>query len=104
VVRGEPGENGRSRVASVAAGLSPAIRDHFAVITVDLVGTGRSGPVDCLSGFDTRTLLPLGVDPTEPAAAEALAELARSLTFECGDVGGAALSRVHSTASAEHVD
>ena len=104
VVRGEPGENGRSRVASVAAGLSPAIRDHFAVITVDLVGTGRSGPVDCLSGFDTRTLLTLGVDPTEPAAAEALAELARSLTFECGDVAGPELSRINSTAAADDLD
>ena len=70
VLRGEPGENGRSQVASVAAGLSPAVREHFAVITVDLVGTGQSGPVDCLSGYDTRALMTLGVDPTEPSAAD----------------------------------
>ena len=65
VVRGRPGENGRSPVASVAAGLSPAVREHFAVITVDLVGTGQSGPIDCLSGYDERALMTLGVDPTE---------------------------------------
>ena len=104
VLRGEPGENGRSQVASVAAGLSPAVRDHFAVITVDLAGTGRSGPVDCLSGFDTRTLMTLGTDPTEPAAATALADLARSLTFECGDVAGPELSRLNSTAAADDLD
>lgn len=104
VLRGQPGENGRSQVASVAAGLSPAVRDHFAVITVDLVGTGRSGPVDCLSGFDTRTLMTLGVDPTEPVAAAALADLARSLTFECGDAAGPELSRVNSTAATDDLD
>lgn len=104
VLRGEPGENGRSQVASVAAGLSPAVRDQFAVITIDLVGTGRSGPVDCLSGYDTRTLMTLGTDPTEPAAAAALADLARSLTFECGDVAGPELSRLNSTAAADDLD
>jgi pimeloyl-ACP methyl ester carboxylesterase len=104
VLRGEPGENGRSQVASVAAGLSPAVRNHFAVITVDLVGTGRSGLVDCLSGFDTRSLMTLGVDPTEPASATALAELARSLTFECGDVAGPELSRVNTTSATDDLD
>ena len=104
VLRGEPGENGRSRVAAVAAGLSPAVREHFAVITVDLVGTGRSGPVECLSGFDTRSLMTLGIDPTEPAAATALADLARSLTFECGDVAGPELSRINSTSAADDLD
>ena len=92
------------RVAAVAAGLSPAVREHFAVITVDLVGTGRSGPIDCLSGYDTRALMTLGVDPTEPASATALAELSRSLTFECGDLAGPELSRVNSTAAADDLD
>ena len=104
VLRGEPGQNGRSQVASVAAGLSPAIRDHFAVITVDLVGTGQSGAVDCLSGYDTRALMTLGVDPTDPSSATALAELARSLTFECGDVAGTQLGRVNSTDAADDLD
>jgi len=104
VVRGQPGENGRSRVAAVAAGLSPAVRDHFAVITVDLVGTGISGPIDCLSGYDTRALMTLGIDPTDSGAATALAELSRSLTFECGDLAGAELSRVNSTAAADDLD
>ena len=104
VVRGRPGENGRSAVASVAAGLSPAVREHFAVITVDLVGTGQSGPIDCLSGYDERAFMTLGIDPTESASATALAELSRSLTFECGDLAGPELSTVNSTAAADDLD
>lgn len=101
---GEPGENGTSQVASVAAGLSPAVRDHFAVITVDLAGTGRSDAVDCLSRQDTAALMSLGVDPTEPDAADALAELARSLTFECGDVAGTELTTLNSTVATDDLD
>jgi len=104
VLRGAPGENGRDRVATVAAGLSPAVRDHFAVITVDLAGTGRSGPVDCLSNHDTAALLTLGTDPTEAASAAALAELARSLTFECGDLAGPELSQINSTTATDDLD
>ncbi len=88
----------------MAAGLSPAVREHFAVITVDLVGTGQSGPIDCLSGYDERALMTLGIDPTESASATALAELSRSLTFECGDLAGPELSTVNSTAAADDLD
>jgi len=95
---------GVDRVAEVAAGLSPAVRDHFAVITVDLAGTGQSGPIDCLSAYDTGTLTSLGVDPTDPEAASALAGLSRSLTFECGDLAGPELSLVNSTAAADDLD
>lgn len=101
---GEPGENGVSRVAAVAAGLSPAVRDHFAVLTVDLAGTGGSEAVDCLSRQDTAALMSLGVDPTEPAAAGALAELSRSLTFECGDVAGSELTTINSTVATDDLD
>jgi len=104
VLDGQPGENGRSRVAAAAAGLSPAVRQHFAVITVDLMGSGGSEPIDCLSNRDAGTLTSLGVDPTEPAAATALADLSRSLTFECGDVAGAELSLVNSTLAADDLD
>jgi len=104
VLRGAPGENGRDQVAAVAAGLSPAVRDHFAVITVDLAGTGHSASIDCLSDHDTRALLSLGVDPTESASAAALADLSKSLTFECGDVAGPELSQVNSTVASYDLD
>jgi pimeloyl-ACP methyl ester carboxylesterase len=91
-------------VSAVAASLSPAVRNHFAVITLDLAGTGRSGPVDCLSKSDTAALLTLGTDPTEPASAAALAELARSLTFECGDLAGPELSQINSTSATDDLD
>ena len=104
VLQGQPGERGRSEIASVAAGLSPAVREHYAVIVVDLPGTGRSDPIDCLTTSDARTLTSLGVDPTEPAAAAALAELSRSLTFECGDLAGPELSLANSTTAADALD
>jgi pimeloyl-ACP methyl ester carboxylesterase len=104
VLRGAPGENGRDQVAAVAAGLSPAVRNHFAVITVDLAGTGQSAPIDCLSDHDTAALLTLGTDPTESASAAALADLSRSLTFECGDVAGPELSGVNSTVATDDLD
>ncbi len=103
-VIGQPGENGRSEVAAVAGGLSAAVREHFAVLTLDLAGTGRSSPIDCLSGYDAGALATLGVDPTEPAAGAALAELSRSLTYECGDLAGPELSLVNSTAAADDLD
>ena len=99
-----PGENGRDRVAAVAAALSPAVRDHFAVVTVDLAGTGRSDPIDCLTREDTAALASLGTDPVEPDAAAALASLSRSLTFECGDVAGPELPSVNSTIATDDLD
>lgn len=104
VLLGAPGENGRSQVAAVAAGLSPAVRDSYAVITVDLAGTGRSDPFDCVSRQDTAALASLGVDPTEPAAAAALADLSRSLTFECGDTAGPELTSANSTTATDDLD
>ena len=104
VMSGEPGQNGRDRVASVAGALSPALRDKVAVITADLTGTGQSAPVDCLSGSDSRAIVSLGADPTEPAAGSALADLSRSLTFECGDLAGAGLSLLNTTAATDDLD
>ncbi len=101
---GEPAQNGRSRVVAVAAGLSPTVRERFSVLTLDLAGTGQSSPVDCLTGYDTGALTTLGVDPTEPAAGAALAELSRSLTFECGDLAGPELSLVNSTGATDDLD
>lgn len=104
VLSGPPGANGRDRVAAVAAGLSPAVREHFAVVTVDLAGTGQSAPIDCLSGYDTAALASLGADPAAPGAATAIAELSRSLTFECGDLAGPELSLLNSTTAADDLD
>ncbi len=104
VLRGQPGEYGRSRVAAAAAGVSAGIREHFAIITVDLMGTGGSGLIDCLSGYDTGTLVSLGSDPRKPAVAAALAGLSRSVTFECGDLVGPDLTRVNSTLAADDLD
>ncbi|HEY5882476.1 MAG TPA: alpha/beta hydrolase [Nakamurella sp.] len=104
VLDGPPGQHGRTDVAAVAAGLSQAVRQHFAVITVDLAGSGEADPIDCLSRYDLGSLSSLGADPTEPAAAQALAEVTRSITFECTDVGGPDLPLVNSTEAADDLD
>jgi pimeloyl-ACP methyl ester carboxylesterase len=104
VLDGPAGRHGRGDVAAVAAGLSPAVRQHFAVVTIDLVGSGEADPIDCLSRYDLGALSSLGADPTEPAAAEALAEVTRSITFECTDVGGPDLPMVNSTEAADDLD
>ena len=104
VLSGEPGQNGRDRVASVAGALSPAVRDKVAVIAADLTGTGQSAPVNCLSGNDSRAIVSLGADPTEPATGNLLADLSRSLTFECGDLAGAGLSLLNTTAATDDLD
>ena len=104
VLSGEPGENGRAQVASVAGALSPAVREKVAVIAVDLTGTGQSAPVDCLSGSDSRAIVSLGADPTQTAAGNALADLSRSLTFDCGDAAGAGLSLLNTTAATDDLD
>jgi pimeloyl-ACP methyl ester carboxylesterase len=104
VLEGSPGEHGRSDVAAVAAGLSPAVRQHFAVVTVDLVGTGESDPIDCVTGYDLSTVTNLGADPADPKAAQALADVTRSITFECTDAGGPDLPLVNSTEAADDLD
>jgi pimeloyl-ACP methyl ester carboxylesterase len=91
-------------VAAVAAGLSPAVRQHFAVVTLDLVGSGESDPVDCVTGTDLGTVLSLGADPADPQAAQALSEVTRSMTFECTDAGGPDLPLVNSTGAADDLD
>ena len=104
VLDGSPGQHGRSDVAAVAAGLSPAVRQHFAVVTVDLAGSGDADPIDCISRTDLGALATLGADPTQPEGAKALAEVTRSITFECTDQGGPDLPLVNTTEAADDLD
>lgn len=104
VLDDQPGRHGRGDVAAVAAGLSPAVRQNFAIVTVDLVGSGESDPIDCLSRYDVDSLVTLGADPTETRSAAALADLTRSLTFDCTDGAGPDLPLVNSTEAADDLD
>ena len=80
VLSGEPGENGRDRVAAVAAGLSPAVRDEVRRDHRRPAGTGQSAPIDCLSGYRYRRHRPVSA-PTRRTGVPRppLAELSRSL-------------------------
>lgn len=103
VLAGEPGQRGRADVVRAAADLSADVRDRFAIVTVDLGGTGPMG-LDCLAPSDARTLTSLGADPTIPNAADALAGLSRSLVIACGDMEGAGLTSINSTTAADDLD
>ncbi len=104
VMLGEPGENGTHETAAVAGSLPKELAVRYAVVLVDLRGTGDSLPIDCLSGTSARGLLALDADPTTPAAATALAGLSRTLTFDCGDMVGPGLSQYASVPAADDLD
>ena len=104
VVSGSPGQNGRTRVAAVAESLPESIRKQYAVVTLDVRGTGESQPARCIDARLTQTLIDLPPDPSEGDAADRLVEIARALTFTCTDEVGPALSYLDTTASADDLD
>ncbi len=104
VVLGAPGENGTELPATVAGSVSPQLLDHFAVLVVDLRGTGGSVAIDCVSGQNSRDLLAPALDPSAAAAGTQLTELSRSLTFDCGDMVGPELSDYSTVLAADDLD
>jgi pimeloyl-ACP methyl ester carboxylesterase len=104
VLRGSPGQNGRDRVAAVAGNLPEAIRSKYAVITMDLRGTGDSPAAECLSRSSVRQVVARDADPSAGSAADILQNLARQLTFDCTDNVGQDLSSYNTTAAADDLD
>ncbi|SDP17336.1 TAP-like protein [Nakamurella panacisegetis] len=104
VIEDEAGRNGTHQIATVAGQLPAEILQHFAVIVVDIRGTGDSVPIDCVSGANSADLLSLGADPTTSVAGTLLADLSRQLTFDCGDLVGPDLSDYSSISAADDLD
>ncbi len=104
VIRGTPGRTGRDDVASVAAALPATLRKSFAVITLDLRGTGDSAVASCLSLSSVRRLVASDADPSADQAAQRLQTTARQLTFDCTDNVGPSLSSYDTTAAADDLD
>jgi len=104
VVLDDPGRAGRNSVADVAAALPDAIRRHFAIITVDLRGTGGSNGIDCVGDSTERAILGMAADPSSSKGADQLTSIARQLTFDCGDLVGASLTQFNSTNAADDLD
>ncbi len=104
VVLDGPGRGGTHQVAAVAAALPADILAHFSLVVMDVRGTGDSAPIDCISGQNSAGLLSLGADPTTPTTAARLAELSRSLTFDCGDLVGPGLSDYSTVSAADDLD
>ncbi len=101
---GDPGENGRSAIAAVAASLPAEITGHYSIVTVDLRGTGYSGAVDCLADGTVNALLGMAADPTTDKGAKQLDALSRQLIFDCGDLVGPSLAQFNSTNAADDLD
>lgn len=101
---GEPGANGTGSIAAVAAALPAAITDHYAILVLDPRGSGNSANLGCVSERITDRLLGLPADPGPPAAAAAVAELTRTLTYDCGDEAGPSLTAFTTVAAADDLD
>ncbi len=104
VIDGDPGESGRAQIAAVAAALPKQITDHFAIITLDLRGTGSSDGFDCVSDSTARAIVGLSADPTSATGTQQLEAIARQLTFDCGDLVGAPLTQFNTTNAADDLD
>lgn len=104
VVLGAPGENGTVRAAEVAGSVSPALLDRYAVVVMDVRGTGGSVGIDCISGQNSRDLLAPAIDPSTTEAIENFTELSRSLTFDCGDMVGPELSDYSTVLASDDLD
>ncbi|GGM16951.1 alpha/beta hydrolase [Nakamurella endophytica] len=103
-VLGAPGENGVGAAASVAGSLPAAVTARFAVVTLDLRGTGDSVGVDCVSPADAGDLLALAPDPEQATSGDLLSRLSRDLTFDCTDEAGPDLTRFATTPAADDLD
>ena len=74
------------RLQEIAAALPGDITDHFAVIGIDVRGSGSSAAgVDCFYDYPVDTLFTMNADQTTAAAQSYLNELARVFTFGCQD-------------------
>jgi pimeloyl-ACP methyl ester carboxylesterase len=104
VILGSPGESGTADIAAVATGLPAAITQRFAVVMVDLRGTGSSNGFDCVSDSDARAIIGLAADPATPAGQQQIEAIARQLTFDCGDLVGPPLTQFNSTNAADDLD
>ncbi len=104
LVVGDPGENGAADVAAIAASLPAEITARFAVVTVDVRGTGASAGIDCVSRATQRDILSLAADPSTTVGAHQVESVARRLTFDCGDLVGPSLSEYNTTNAADDLD
>jgi pimeloyl-ACP methyl ester carboxylesterase len=104
VIPGDPGQFGRSQIRAVASALPADVRQHFAIITVDLRGTGSSDGFDCVSDSTARAIVGLAADPTTSVGAAQLQAIARQLTFDCGDLVGPPLTQYNTTNAADDLD
>ena len=100
----EPAAEGTRHAAAVAGSLPTEITDHYAVVVLDLRGTGGSADVDCVSSEAADDLLSLPPDPTTSTGSDLIAQLTRGLTFNCGDEAGPDLSSFAVVPAADDID
>ncbi len=100
----EPAAQGTQHAAAVAGSLPAEITNHYSVVVMDLRGTSGSANVDCVSTQTADDLLSLAPDPTTSTGADLIAQLTRTLTFNCGDEAGPDLSSFAVIPASDDID
>jgi pimeloyl-ACP methyl ester carboxylesterase len=93
------------RLPEIAAALPSAITDHFAIIGIDVRGSGSSAAgVDCFYDYPVDVLFTMNADQTTSAAQSYLNELSRVFTFGCQDSVDADMVFFNSAQVADDLD
>jgi pimeloyl-ACP methyl ester carboxylesterase len=100
----DPGARSYADIAAIAASLPETVRQRYAIVTADARGTGASTGVDCVSDSTAAAILGMAADPAAADGAAQLSAIERQLTFDCGDMTGAALTTINSTNAADDLD
>ncbi|MEO7125342.1 MAG: alpha/beta hydrolase [Nakamurella sp.] len=104
VTMGDPGSHNQADIADMAASLPDAIRNSYAIVTVDARGTGFSSGITCVTPSTAAAIVGMSADPATEAGGSQLSTIARQLTFDCGDMVGPALTTINSTNAADDLD
>ncbi len=101
VLAGPPAKTGTADISAVAASLPAAVTSRYAIVVVDLRGTGGSSPLGCLRSGVAAALLDLPDARTDAADIEAIG---KTVTLTCSDEADTDLTRYNLTAAADDLD
>ncbi|RIJ76269.1 alpha/beta hydrolase [Nakamurella silvestris] len=95
------GLDGATTIAATLDALPTSITDHFAVIGMDVRGTGQGLAVSCLLGPIQRYMLAL--NPTA-GGSDSLLEVGKQISFACGDKTAPLTTFYNTSAIADDLD
>lgn len=105
VVSGQPGVNGRNRVAAVAASLDPAILAKFTIVVLDVRGTGASWNAErCFRDSTLTDLVAPVIGIGDSTEADSVTTMSKNAVFDCADSDRTRITDVTTTAAADDLD